>query len=96
MAGLTLAHLIRILFEAYYLVLLLRVIASFFPPPARHSPWARLLGFAWVLTEPLLRPIRGVLHPYQRSTPLDFSPLVLMVLLSVVERILLTLLRGMG
>ncbi len=93
---LPLAHLIRIVFEAYYVILLLRVIASFFPPPARFSPWARLLGFAWVLTEPVLRPIRAVLHPYQRSTPLDFSPLVLMVLLSVAERIVLTLLRGAG
>lgn len=93
---LPLAQLIRIVFEAYYLVLLLRVIGSFFPPPPRYSPWARLLGLAWVLTEPLLRPIRGALRPYQRSVPLDFSPLVLMVLLSVVQRILLTLLARVG
>ena len=96
MVALPLAHIIRIIFEAYYLILVFRVIGSFFPPPARYSPWARVFGLAWILTEPLLRPIRGVLRPYQRSIPLDFSPLVAMALLSVVERILLSLLRGLG
>ena len=81
--------LISLAFNLYTLVLLLRVIGSWVPPGEPNTPWAKILGLAYSLTEPLLLPIRRILAPYQRTVPFDFSPVVLLILLQVVERLLL-------
>ncbi len=82
------------IFQIYYAILILHVVGSWFPPSTPYTPWAKILGLAHALTEPLLGPIRRALHPYQRQIPVDFSPLILIVLLSVVERVLLGLVMG--
>ena len=89
MINLDLYGLIHLAFRAYWLVVLVRVIGSWVPPGNPSSPWARILGLAYALTEPLLAPLRRALAPYQRSTNFDFSPLLLLVALQIVESILL-------
>ena len=68
-------RLVHTIFFAYYLILLARVIFSWLPVSARSPLLLRLRGFTYDATEPLLRPIRRVLAPYQRQAPVDFSPL---------------------
>ena len=89
------SHLIHIIFMAYYVILLARVVFSWIPFSARAPALLELRSFCYRATDPLLRPIRRLLAPYQKSSPVDFSPLILIVVLSIVERIVLQLLGPM-
>jgi uncharacterized protein YggT (Ycf19 family) len=87
---------IRHLFHLYYAILLVRVVLSYLRLPPWH--WAsRTIGaFCEALTEPLLKPLRRALDPHQRRSGLDFSPLVLYLILTVVEGALIAATRGGG
>ena len=82
-------QLIDLVFTAFYVILLARVIFSWVPISSRSPALVELRSFCYRITDPLLQPIRRLLAPYQRNSPVDFSPLVLIVLLSIVKRILL-------
>ena len=82
-------RLIDFVFTAFYVILLARVIFSWVPMSSRSPVLVELRSFCYRITDPLLQPIRRLLAPYQRNSPVDFSPLVLIVLLSIVGRILL-------
>ena len=73
--------MLRSLVELYSLVVLAAVVLSWLRLDERH-PVARALH---TLTEPVLRPIRSVLPTVGG---LDFSPVVLLVLLRMLTRIL--------
>ena len=90
----TLILLLRRLTDIYGLILLVRVIFSWLRLPPWH--WAsRTIGrFCEALTEPLLRPIRRWLAPYQRGSNFDFSPLVLYVVIILVRALLERLIIG--
>lgn len=85
-------RLVHTIFYVYYLILLARVIFSWLRVSARSPLLRRLRGFTYDATEPLLRPIRRVLAPYQRQAPVDFSPLILFVALRIAEEIIVRLL----
>ncbi len=87
-----LPQLIRIIFNACYVILLLRVIFSWVPVSARSPILLWLRQFSYDVTDPLLQPIRRCLAPYQRSAPVDFSPLLLFVILRIFESIITRLL----
>ena len=89
MAGFGLARLVGYAFGLYYIVLLIRVIGSWVPPRYGQSAWIQIYGFCYILTEPLLRPIRRILSPLLGQSGLDLSPLVLYLLLSVAEKIVI-------
>ncbi len=82
-------QLIDLVFTAFYVILLARVIFSWVPISSRSPALVQLRSFCYRITDPLLQPIRRLLAPYQRNSSVDFSPLVLIVLLSIVKRILL-------
>ena len=87
---------IALLFNLYYLVILVRVVLSWIRLPTYH-PFMRTVGpTVYALTEPLLKPIRKALQPYQGGSPMDFSPLLLWVGLSVLEALLMGMLRNAG
>ena len=75
------AELLDALFSAYALILLARVILSWLPVDA-HNPIVRFLH---EVTEPVLAPIRSVLP---LVGPVDFSPLVALLLLELLRMIL--------
>ncbi|MBS3763833.1 MAG: YggT family protein [Planctomycetes bacterium] len=68
--------------DLYSLVLLVRVIFTWLPPRHRQNEFYE---FMRSITEPALRPIRRVLPTSQR---IDFSPLVLLLLLRLVANLL--------
>ena len=76
--------LVHLVFQAYLLVVLVRVIGSWMAPTG-PGIWAQVQAVCRRLTDPLLMPLRRVLDPYQRSTGVDFSPLVLILLLSLLK-----------
>ncbi len=85
-------QLVHTIFSAYYLILLARVIFSWLRVSAPSPLLLRLRGFTYDATEPLLRPIRRVLAPYQRQAPVDFSPLILFIALRIAAEIIVRLL----
>jgi len=80
--------LIHMAFWLLQLLVLARVIISWIRVDARH-PLVRLIHD---LTEPMLRPLRSMLRV--QSMGLDFSPIVLLLLLWVAERIIVNLVAG--
>ncbi|MBU0606650.1 MAG: YggT family protein [Armatimonadetes bacterium] len=87
---------VALVFQAYYLVLLARVLMSWIRPRRGSVLAERVMPLLYMLTEPLLAPIRRALRPYMGATPVDFSPLVLVLVLSVVETLILRLLGAAG
>lgn len=94
--GLLTVWLVHTCFVAYYTILLVRVVLSFLRLPPWH--WAsRTIGsFCYRATEPLLAPVRRAIDRYQRNSGLDFSPIVLYVLLLVCERVITMALLRLG
>ncbi|MBO5338808.1 MAG: YggT family protein [Clostridia bacterium] len=72
--------------SAYQLIMFARAICSWFPP-VRETKFYR---FLYIITEPLISPIRELLHKISwiRMLPIDLSFLVLYLLLDVVAVIL--------
>lgn len=87
-------QLVHALFWAYDILVIARVVLSYLRTPSLTSPWLRVWLFVYAVTDPLLSPIRRALARYQRGSPLDFSPLVLLLLLSVAERLIIRLLSS--
>ena len=78
---------INLVADGLILVVIVDAVLSFVVPP--WHPWRRALDR---IVEPLLRPIRRALPPI---AGLDFSPLVLIILIGLVRQFLLRLLYGL-
>ena len=63
------------LITLYTVVLLLRVVMSWFPPSSSRGPMASAQMWLYKLTEPVLAPIRRALPP---MGGLDLSPMLLL------------------
>lgn len=70
--------------QAYYLILIVRIILSWVPnPPAPVLPIARGVS---ALTDPLLTPLRGVLPPVRMgAVAFDLSPIVLFFIIIILQ-----------
>ncbi len=75
-------ELIAAVVRVYTIVVVVRVVFSWLPAPHRENEFHR---FVFAITEPVLRPVRRMLPA---AGPLDFSPFVVILLLSVVHRLL--------
>ncbi|MBM3473861.1 MAG: YggT family protein [Armatimonadetes bacterium] len=91
-----LVSIINLVFWVYGLVVIARVLLSWIRSPAVGSPLTPLWNFIYAATEPLLIPIRKALSGLMKGTPLDFSPLVLLLLLQVVRGIIIMVVAGPG
>jgi len=71
------------LLHLYTLIIIAAALISWVSP----DPYNPIVQTLRRLTEPVLRPIRRVLSPYQAG--LDFSPLVAILVIQFVERVIL-------
>jgi YggT family protein len=78
----TLAYVIDIAFEVYIFLIFARVICSWI----RVNPYGKIYQFIFSMTEPLLAPIRRLMP---RTMMLDFSPMILMIIMIVLQRLLI-------
>jgi YggT family protein len=74
--------LLKSLISLFYIVLFGRVILSWFPI-SPDSPLAGLYRILYQVTEPVLGPIRRMLPP---MGGFDFSPIIVILLLGVIQR----------
>jgi YggT family protein len=77
-----LLSLIFVVLQIFQLVLLARVLLSWFPDIDRSNP---IVQFLFDVTEPVLRPIRDLLP---QTGMMDLSPLVVFLGISVLMQIL--------
>ena len=76
------SQIIFFILRAFELVLLARVLLSWFPNVDRSNP---IIQFIFDITEPVLRPIRDMLPP---NGMLDLSPLIAFLIIQVIATIL--------
>jgi YggT family protein len=77
---------ICILLTVYWVILIVRVLASFFPIPP-SGPVRSVVSIVYTLTEPVLRPLRGLLPPIRMgAVGFDLSPIIVFVALGILQR----------
>ena len=79
------ALLIQLSVQIYSLIILARVLMSW----VNIDPYSPLARTIFDLTEPVLAPVRNLLP---QAAGLDFSPIIVMVLLQIVGQMLITML----
>ena len=76
-------QIVALVLNIFQLILLARVLITWFPDIDRNNPVVRLL---YDITEPILQPVRDILPP---SGMMDLSPLVVFLVIMVIERLLI-------
>jgi len=79
--------IIRGLLSFFTILLLIRVILSWFSP-SPFGPFGRVVQMLYAFTDPVLDSVRRRLPQIMWSTGLDFTPLVLLILLQIIESFL--------
>lgn len=77
--------MIQLFIQFYSVVILARVLMSW----VNIDPYSPLARTIFNLTEPVLAPVRNLLPP---AAGLDFSPIIVLVLLQVIGQMLVTML----
>ena len=84
-------RIVNVVFDVYLLGLLVFVFSSWIRHPLALDVRRRLEPFF----EPLLKPIRNIVSPYQTGrAQLDVSPIILFFVLALVRNLVLRILMG--
>lgn len=86
---------VNLLFEVYYILILIRLLLSFLPVNAYNLPFLyKLLRFIYQVTEPVLAPFRNLIPSFRAGggAYIDFSPILALLVLGLLRRFLLGLL----
>ena len=84
-AAIIVINIINLLIQAYTWMILINVILSWVLPPNNS-----IKQFFEFITGPILRPIRRIVQPLmaKSSIPIDLSPIIAFLLLSLIGRLL--------
>ncbi len=75
-----------VLLNVYVFILLARVLSSFLPIPPSGAV-RRVMDVVYDLTEPVLRPVRGLLPPIRFGMlGVDLSPIIVFIVLGILQR----------
>lgn len=70
----------------YLLIMLARVLSSWFPPPA-GGPMRTVMGWIYDLTEPVMRPVRSLLPPVRMGgMAMDLSPILIFIVIAILQQ----------
>jgi YggT family protein len=79
---------VDLLFYALYLAILARIVLSWL----NASPYSPLVSFIYQITDPILLPLRRIVPPLGM---IDITPLLAIMLLSLVRELLVRMLSGL-
>ncbi len=82
-------QVVNIGFEVLNWLVIARCILSF----VRHNPGQPLIRFVYEVTEPIMGPFRRLIPS---SSGIDFSPIILILAISVVQRLVVSLLWSLS
>ena len=92
MAVFAVVRAIAALFSIFELLILISVLASWLPFLWDNKTLAGILRMINSLTEPLLKPVRSLLSKTPAGDlPVDFSPVITIVLIGMLEKIVVNL-----
>jgi len=83
-----LISIINLLFTLVYVLLWARIILSFVRPDPYHPTWGPIVRAVYDVTEPIMGPIRRLLPS---MGGLDFSPLIVFLLLRLLQSVVIGL-----
>lgn len=86
----TLAVLVRVAFEVLNWLIIARILISWFP----HDPNHPIMRFIYEITEPVLAPFRRIMP--RTTMPVDFSPIIAVLVLQLVEHLLINFIMRLG
>lgn len=86
----SIASFVNALFWTYYLLIIARVLMSWFRMPSQ-GPLFSILKFVYDVTEPYLGLFRRFIPA---AGSVDFSPFIAIIVLMIVQRIVVNLLSG--
>ncbi|AKX93611.1 YggT family protein [Neomoorella thermoacetica] len=86
----TLAVLVRVAFEVLNWLIIARILISWFP----HDPNHPIMRFIYEITEPVLAPFRRIMP--RTTMPIDFSPIIAVLVLQLVEHLLINFIMRLG
>ncbi len=79
-------EVICILLTVYWVILLVRVLSSWFPVPP-SGPIRTVLGWTYTVTEPVLRPLRGLIPPLRMGAiGFDLSAMIVFIAIVIIQR----------
>ena len=78
------------LFTVLRWMIFARIIVSFLQVVVKIDPYNPVIRFVYEITEPLMAPFRRIIPPLGG---MDFSPIVLFLVLQIVESIVIQLVR---
>ena len=82
-----LISIIRGILQFLTIIIFVRVLASWFSP-SPFGPFGRVLQMLYSLTDPILDAVRQRMPSFMWSSGLDFTPLVLIILIQIIDSFL--------
>jgi len=76
---------VHYLLFVYWLILIVRVLSSWFPVPP-SGPVRTIMNAVYAVTEPVLKPLRNLLPPIRTGAmALDLSPIIVFIVLGILQ-----------
>ena len=79
--------IIRGILSFFMIILIVRVLLSWLSP-SPYGPFGRVMQLLYGFTDPVLDAVRRRLPGFMWSTGLDFTPLILIILLQIIDSFL--------
>ncbi len=86
----TVAQILNFLLEIYFWIIIIAALISWVNP----DPYNPIVRFLYRVTEPALRPIRRIIG--ERLGPIDISPLVVILIITFIQKFLIVSLMDIG
>jgi YggT family protein len=87
---LSIAQILNFLLDIYFWVIIIASLLSWVNP----DPYNPIVRFLYRVTEPALRPIRRLIG--NRLGPIDISPLIVILIITFIQRFLIVSLMDIG
>jgi YggT family protein len=69
----------------YSFILIIRLLSSWFPPPS-PGPMRTVYNLLYDVTEPVLKPVRGLIPPVRMGMmALDLSPILVFIVITIIR-----------
>lgn len=83
-----LVYVLSRLLDVYIFIVFVNVILSWIVFSIQNETIQQVYRFTGQVVDPVLQPIRNIMHPVSRNIGIDFSPMVLLFLLYFLNRLL--------